>query len=918
MGNTQSCSSKGSMLLVAVANGDITLAQEIIKKEPKAAMYHNFPDRNSPLLQAAARGHFELLQLILETAVMTEGPEKAKRQCIDHTNSKRQTPLMVACKHGHPECVEYLITNGADPLVTDERRKNTCLHFAALYGRSECVQKLLGSRASYSVQGGRQVPIAQIPCHSETTLIGTGTTSKFIDHHNGWGLSALHLAVFQGSASTVRVLLRHGAALDSLVVAAKVENSPVRCAVGSNALHIAAYMGNVVMAKLLLEAQENYIGLDLRRQTNEHGLKPLDYARRARSPVLVHLLDERLPIMLLRQIWINYSLDQSMPPRYQTLAALLQKLNLMFNLELIAIQHNINVQGQASSAAGDGAASVPNTSVAPPSSTPSCAAPSSSVSLSPAKGKNKLALDSAGQTLHWSHRLEEVQNLLRSVNTQVKTLGVLCKKPEEAEEHEGNATWMGSSRYTPNEATLDFILSSLITPRTVSAIVHAAKNLVCSSISVATGGNPPSDSETAHSMALLSTALRAIETCLEAGMSLTANNAVDVNAPAATLVPEPVEGTETPLGSQATLAATRPPMLGPSQLNATSPAYSSHWTAHLNTLISQLQWDIGVQRHRRRRHHAAQAATAAAGNNQQTENTATSRTARAGPEARGPSVVPEGPAITGPPTAIPDGAGREDVSDNRQLGASGTLVSINLPSRRGDALQEALCSTGGIASTGDQTAQLEAGDENLQPLLSAVEDMAPGAVGPPGPVVRGQQEEHGEIISTVPELEGAEGLVDEAQWQARWRPVQRMYADPAYIQPLVLGGRPRPSDAGAFNVDNPERGQADSEAALDNDTVPSKCSFLASCKQKQDKAVEPEDGNGDDDSIVCSAWSDDDVNVCSICMDLPVAVLISGCHHGLCVQCAFQLCAKGRDLPSCPFCRQKIGGFEAKALGAAL
>ena len=55
----------------------------------------------------AARGHFELVQLILETAVMTEGPERAKRNCIDHANAKRQTALMVACKHGWVERAGY-------------------------------------------------------------------------------------------------------------------------------------------------------------------------------------------------------------------------------------------------------------------------------------------------------------------------------------------------------------------------------------------------------------------------------------------------------------------------------------------------------------------------------------------------------------------------------------------------------------------------------------------------------------------------------------------------------------------------------------------------------------------------------------------------------------------------------------------
>lgn len=63
----------------------------------------------------------------------------------------------------HPDCVEYLVTNGADPLLTDERRHNTCLHFSALYGHSECVHKLLGSRAAYRVQvraePGRLAPL---------------------------------------------------------------------------------------------------------------------------------------------------------------------------------------------------------------------------------------------------------------------------------------------------------------------------------------------------------------------------------------------------------------------------------------------------------------------------------------------------------------------------------------------------------------------------------------------------------------------------------------------------------------------------------------------------------------------------------------------------------------------------------------
>lgn len=63
------------------------------------------------------------------------------------------------CPCRHADCVEYLATNGADPLVADERRGNTCLHFAVLYGHSDCVDKLLGSRVlavAEQVRGGQQ------------------------------------------------------------------------------------------------------------------------------------------------------------------------------------------------------------------------------------------------------------------------------------------------------------------------------------------------------------------------------------------------------------------------------------------------------------------------------------------------------------------------------------------------------------------------------------------------------------------------------------------------------------------------------------------------------------------------------------------------------------------------------------------
>lgn len=84
-----------------------------------------------------------------------------------------------------------------------------------------------------------------------------------------------------------------------------------------------------------------------------------------------------------------------------------------------------------------------------------------------------------------------------------------------------------ADRASTYEAVLDFILSTLITPRTVSAILHAAKKLVSASVngSAAAAASasgaavpeppPQGDSDSQHGLALLSTALRAVETCLQ-------------------------------------------------------------------------------------------------------------------------------------------------------------------------------------------------------------------------------------------------------------------------------------------------------------------------------------------------------------------------------------------------------------------
>ncbi|GIL80568.1 hypothetical protein Vretimale_16011 [Volvox reticuliferus] len=1038
---------------------------QLLSKHPKTASYYNFKDRSSPLLQAAARGHFELVQLILETAVMTEGPERAKKICIDHANSKRQTALMVACKHGHPDCVEYLVTNGGDPLLTDERRHNTCLHFAALYGHSECVHKLLGSRAAYRIQG-RQVPVAQVPC------IDDGATVKFIDRHNGWGLSALHIAVFQGSASTVRALLRHGADVESVICASKVENSPIRCAVGSNALHIAALTGNIIMAKLILETQESYPGLELRSRTNAAGLKPHDYAQSARNPVLMHLLDERLPVTLLRQIWMNYSLEQSLPPRHQTLGSMLQKLKLMFNLELIAIQRNMSHlqqqhdattqqqhnqtglntyeqqrTGQQPQQLGSEASSRPAAALPPPASTASISMGAGAIV---ATSKHR-GVEPASVRLLWARRQDEITQLLTTVTQLHDNLKALCRRDEPApgEGTEATGGLSRADRAATYEAVLDFILSTLIMPRTVSAILHAAKKLVSASVNgtaaLTAGGAPlelpPGDSDSQHGLALLSTALRAVETCLQAAIYLTSPAALEEQLGGATnrlnLAPDaasqgdastaadPVvsdiaaSGGASPAeaeaqghvsratalrsetgstangqasavlvseqvvdlqaqaatgagnGAQGSPRATALALTGPGLMfpqtslrsmgdgTAVAPAFATHWSAHLHTLIAQLQWDIGVQRHRRRRAHAAAAAarSAAAAAAVVAATTASTTGGNSGTTVATSAIMPTS-GVAQITTAYPA------IASSTTAGTAGSVTLS--PSGTGGAVQEAINATanvvqanGVVAAAGDASASdadADAGPPSTVNLLrvlnsrrgDAVQDIVTSQTGgaPVLPTLAQSRSDSGvstpvavEVVAAItPPManDGVDGTgsAPEAVGQNGLPLAVALPVQTDEIIPLVSGALP-PSRVATVSLVGDNNGR-DVAAIVDdhlstagtptiapNDTVLTNNTTTHGQREgAKDRVAKDREGGGTggdgglDDSPAASEsgsdWSDDDRNVCSICMDLPVAVLVAGCQHGLCVQCAFQLCVKGRELPSCPFCRQKIGGFEAK------
>ncbi|XP_020585488.1 E3 ubiquitin-protein ligase XB3-like [Phalaenopsis equestris] len=198
----------------AVQFGDLKLVKSILRIEPGIIRKTTPYGRLSSLHIAAANGHEELLSMLLE-----------RWNHPDALNRHKQTPLMLAAMRGRINCVEKLIQAGANILMFDSVNGRTCLHYAAYYGHSDCLQAVLQA------------------AHSNLISESWGF-ARFVNVKDGKGATPLHLAAKQGRPSCVRMLLDKGA----LVCA---YTGDYGCP-GSTPLHLAARGGCLESVRELL------------------------------------------------------------------------------------------------------------------------------------------------------------------------------------------------------------------------------------------------------------------------------------------------------------------------------------------------------------------------------------------------------------------------------------------------------------------------------------------------------------------------------------------------------------------------------------------------------------------------------------------------------------------------------------------
>lgn len=171
--NTES-SSGYSMLGLAASKGDLAMADLLISHGASI----DGRATNAPLVMAARFGQFEMAKKLLDAGANVEGTVALEGQ---YENS---TALQWAAIENYPELAELLIARGADVNTVETMYNRTPLHGAAYYDGPEALLVLLANGADTEIR-------------------------------DTFGDTALHYAVSAGAVSTARILIEHGAALDT-------------------------------------------------------------------------------------------------------------------------------------------------------------------------------------------------------------------------------------------------------------------------------------------------------------------------------------------------------------------------------------------------------------------------------------------------------------------------------------------------------------------------------------------------------------------------------------------------------------------------------------------------------------------------------------------------------------------------------
>ncbi|KAK4396242.1 putative E3 ubiquitin-protein ligase XBAT31 [Sesamum angolense] len=158
MGQGLSCrEQQENELFNAVQNGELETVEAMAEQDPNLLSLKTVHGRLSALHVAAANGRIEVLSMLLD-------------------------------RSGNPD----ILNRHKQILLFDTLYGRTCLHYAAYYGHSDCLQFILSAAKS-------------------TAVAQSWGFSRFVNIRDGSGATPLHLAARQRRPDCVQILLSNGA-----------------------------------------------------------------------------------------------------------------------------------------------------------------------------------------------------------------------------------------------------------------------------------------------------------------------------------------------------------------------------------------------------------------------------------------------------------------------------------------------------------------------------------------------------------------------------------------------------------------------------------------------------------------------------------------------------------------------------------